>query len=77
MLTTDASRSTNNNILNDVIGCDVIGVVRELKFNNKKGKVELIEPNINSYNIVPKGSYMYAQFLNIFFTNNKISNNNP
>ena len=50
-------------ILNDVVGLDVIGQVREYKFNIKKNEMELIGPDIGSRNVVPKESYMYAMTL--------------
>lgn len=50
----------NDKILDDVIGLDIMGEVREYKLNKKGDQIKLIRPNISSYNVVPKGSYMYT-----------------
>lgn len=46
-----------------MIGCDIIGVVREFKYNKKRDRMELIGSKLDIYNIVPKESYMYAMIL--------------
>lgn len=50
-------------ILNDVIGRDIIGVVREFRYNEKSGRMELTGSIIDIGDIVPKESYIYAMIL--------------
>ncbi|PKC02175.1 hypothetical protein RhiirA5_402507 [Rhizophagus irregularis] len=47
-------------ILNNVIGLDIIGQVREFKYDKKNDRMKLVGPNIGPYNVVPKESYIYA-----------------
>jgi len=37
-----------------------MGEVREYKLNKKGDQIKLIGPSISSYNVIPKGSYMYT-----------------
>lgn len=52
-----------NNILNEVIGRNIKGEVREYKFDKASNRMKIIGSKINSYNIVPKESYIYAMTL--------------
>ncbi|CAG8616150.1 14485_t:CDS:2 [Rhizophagus irregularis] len=52
-----------DNILNEVIGRNIKGEVREYKFDKASSRMKIIGSKINSYNIVPKESYIYAMTL--------------
>uniref|UniRef100_U9T1U0 Uncharacterized protein n=1 Tax=Rhizophagus irregularis (strain DAOM 181602 / DAOM 197198 / MUCL 43194) TaxID=747089 RepID=U9T1U0_RHIID len=52
-----------DDILNKVIGRDVIEIIRVFKFNKTSGRMELTGSNIGAFNIVPKELYMYTMIL--------------